>query len=718
MTGWAMQSLAMQPDTISINQDLNLTDFDQRLVFGVDPDKSKTIQAIQDSDSFFSAKYNREYLQGGNIWAKVVINHQSELPTDYILEVKGYKEVIVYVRVAGEEEYQTKRTGRYVPFPENELKKYNSRRNKVELNLKGQTTYELLIFYADPGIDKIQIGLKIAQKNRWQFFYSEIDKNKNLLLGVFFGITIILAFINLFYYFFLRELTYLAYFIYLLTLVMFEGSRYSLLDAILLSRIPVGSLIAENCVLLLSVIAYLVFLKKFISLESRFPGWNKIINAMIYILAMGIPLVVLVMGVLEYPRTAIELRNYTILITLPFIISFLFSIAKTGDKIDRVFVIGSFVLLLTGLTSILLDLFHPATLYPDIIFQTGTIIEILIFAIALSMKSRDGEIQQKETQLKLIDQLKENERLQLSINKELEVKVNERTKEIQAQNEELMTQQEELAGHRDMLESQNKIISESMEEMQLIRMQLEELVEQRTLELKNTNSELLQRNDQLEQYAYITAHNLRGPVARLKGLVHIFDKTVGVSSENKEVVQRIVNSVLEMDEVLTDMNAILELKNQHYGKTVQVDIKIVLEKVKKILQDNIHESNARINEKLECRYIFGNAPYIESIFYNLLSNAIKYREESRELIIDIVAFSNESDIVLQITDNGVGIDLDRFGSKIFGLYQRFHDHVAGKGLGLYLVKTQVEAMDGKITVDSMPGQGTTFTIVFPASVSQ
>jgi type IV secretory pathway VirB10-like protein len=142
-----------------------------------------------------------------------------------------------------------------------------------------------------------------------------------------------------------------------------------------------------------------------------------------------------------------------------------------------------------------------------------------------------------ESQAQLINQLKENERLQESINQSLEAEVLEQTTDIQMHNEELASQQEELAAQRDMLEDQNKVIAESMKELQKAKAGLEETVAKRSTGLKRANRELLQRNDQLEQYAFITAHNLRAPVARLKGLIFLFKRLGGKKPKNWEIFE-------------------------------------------------------------------------------------------------------------------------------------------------------------------------------------
>ena len=107
-----------------------------------------------------------------------------------------------------------------------------------------------------------------------------------------------------------------------------------------------------------------------------------------------------------------------------------------------------------------------------------------------------------------------------------------------------------------------------------------------------------------------------------------------------------------------------------------------------------------------------NKSYLESIFLNLLTNSIKYKSPDKQLKITITSKTINDKVILYFKDNGIGIDLDRNKHKIFGLYQRFHNHPDSKGLGLYLVKSQVETMGGTIEVSSKVGKGTTFTITF------
>jgi hypothetical protein len=106
-------------------------------------------------------------------------------------------------------------------------------------------------------------------------------------------------------------------------------------------------------------------------------------------------------------------------------------------------------------------------------------------------------------------------------------------------------------------------------------------------------------------------------------------------------------------------------------------------------------------------------PMVNSILYNLISNAIKYRSRDRNAVIKVSSVKEGSSVKISVTDNGLGLDIDKFKEKLFGLYKRFHSHVDGKGLGLFLVKLQTESLGGKVHIESVLGSGTTIDIFIP-----
>jgi signal transduction histidine kinase len=167
-----------------------------------------------------------------------------------------------------------------------------------------------------------------------------------------------------------------------------------------------------------------------------------------------------------------------------------------------------------------------------------------------------------------------------------------------------------------------------------------------------------------------------------------------------------------MDSVIRDLNTILDIK-KHNANYTEVNLEQLLQKVLKTLEKERSDTNTVITYDFsEEKTIFAVAPYVESILYNLLSNAIKYRHPDRPPRIILKTDVQEGYVCLSIQDNGLGIDLAQHQHNIFNLYKRFHLHVEGKGLGLYLVKTQIVAQGGRIEIDSTPGVGSTFYLYF------
>jgi signal transduction histidine kinase len=133
-----------------------------------------------------------------------------------------------------------------------------------------------------------------------------------------------------------------------------------------------------------------------------------------------------------------------------------------------------------------------------------------------------------------------------------------------------------------------------------------------------------------------------------------------------------------------------------------------------MLQDFLNKKETLIKGSFqEAESLVVVASYLESTLYHLMVNAMKFRHTDRQLEITIHSFYQGNFIGLSVKDNGIGIDLDLHKENLFGLFKQFHDHVDGRGLGLYLVKSQVQAQGGQVKVESAVGKGTTFTLLFP-----
>ncbi|MFV8336252.1 PAS domain-containing protein [Flavobacterium sp. RSP29] len=225
--------------------------------------------------------------------------------------------------------------------------------------------------------------------------------------------------------------------------------------------------------------------------------------------------------------------------------------------------------------------------------------------------------------------------------------------------------------------------------------------------------ELTQNNKDLKQFSYITSHNLRAPLSNLTGLLNLMEDIPIENQELKEILDGFNKSTHLLNDTINDLVKVIIIKDNPSIQKEAVLIKEIFENVFSQLnfQIELYKPIIKLNfEKVSILNI--NKAYIESILLNLLTNAIKYKSENRKLKITITTHEIDDTIVLLFKDNGIGIDLERNRDKIFGLYQRFHNYPDSKGLGLYLVKSQVETMGGTIEIESEVNKGTMFTLIF------
>lgn len=293
----------------------------------------------------------------------------------------------------------------------------------------------------------------------------------------------------------------------------------------------------------------------------------------------------------------------------------------------------------------------------------------------------------------------------------LERVVNERMSELEAQNEEMIAQSEELATQHETVLQQNQQLHEAQKIIEEQNIRLEEEVQHRTQELQNANEELIGHNNQLEQFAFIAAHNLRAPLTRILGLANLIQLSTLVA-DKEEAMKKLVSATKDLDQVIRDLNTILDIKRQT-GNLDEVNLPLALARVMKMLEKEREDTLTNVTSDFsEASTVYAVPPYVDSILYNLISNAIKYRDPNRLPEIALKTDLDNDYILLTVTDNGLGIDLSKHKQNMFNLYRRFHLHMEGKGLGLYLVRTQIIAMGGKIDVESEPEKGTRFLVYF------
>ncbi|TGJ99433.1 PAS domain S-box protein [Leptospira semungkisensis] len=238
----------------------------------------------------------------------------------------------------------------------------------------------------------------------------------------------------------------------------------------------------------------------------------------------------------------------------------------------------------------------------------------------------------------------------------------------------------------------------------------QEKLEETKRQLEVLTEQLSRKNAQLLNYAHITSHNLRAPTSNLISLVELIEESQS-EEEILSLVSKFKTSVNYLQETLNSLVEVLRIQEGNNRKIETVRFRTIVEKILKILEGQILETHADVRLDFsaleEWQY---DKIYMESILLNLISNSIKYRSPDRTPKIHIKSQILNGQAYLIVEDNGLGIDLKKYQNKLFGLHKTFHRHPDAKGVGLFLTKSQIESLNGKIYVESELDKGTRMII--------
>ena len=330
----------------------------------------------------------------------------------------------------------------------------------------------------------------------------------------------------------------------------------------------------------------------------------------------------------------------------------------------------------------------------------------LLVGSVISLKEITDEYEAKNTQL-IADLNTQNVDLE-KVNLEL----HELNKNIETQNEEIQAQREELIQSQEHLISANHEIERQNLKLEEQNGLLSKSLDEKSNDLLLTNQQLVSHNNELQQFSYTISHNLRGPVASMLGLINIHQHA-GTPEEAKQILSLLEQSTQSLETVIRDLNKIIDIRNDKFSIFEKISFSQEISLIKKTLNPFISTNDARIESNFQIDEIVSIKAYINSILYNLISNAIQYRSFDRSPVIRISSNILNDQVLLEVSDNGLGIDLNKFKGDMFKLYKRFHTHTQGKGLGLYLVKQQIEKLNGRVEIESKLNEGTTFKVFLP-----
>lgn len=232
------------------------------------------------------------------------------------------------------------------------------------------------------------------------------------------------------------------------------------------------------------------------------------------------------------------------------------------------------------------------------------------------------------------------------------------------------------------------------------------------MELAKSNSVINEQNKRLLNFSNIISHDLKSYSNNLASIIELFEEADSVS-EKQKMFDFLKGISKQFSSTLNHLHEIVKSQNQAKLNAELINLYDYIEKSKERLQLQISASKATVVNNVSPYITFSaNPAYLESILLNFLTNAIKYRREEVDPIIKLECIKDGDRIALSIADNGKGIDLEKYGKDLFGMYKTFHGNSDAQGIGLFIAKYQIETMGGQINVQSTVGIGTTFTIYF------
>lgn len=228
--------------------------------------------------------------------------------------------------------------------------------------------------------------------------------------------------------------------------------------------------------------------------------------------------------------------------------------------------------------------------------------------------------------------------------------------------------------------------------------------------LAESNMELIKINNDLDNFIYTASHDLKAPVINLEGLFTAFLSEIELSDDLEAIKSMIDASFSTFKSTIKDLTEITKVQKGSSSDDLEV-IKLseIIEEVKLGIKDQIEKNDAEIKISLTVEEVNFSRKNLRSIFYNFISNGIKYASSQRKPVVEISTTENEDYVIIIFSDNGLGISEEN-RAKMFSMFKRFHDHVEGTGIGLYIVKRIVDNAGGKIEVESELGQGSRFKV--------
>ena len=604
----------------------------------------------------------------------------------------------------------------------------------IPLYVVEEGDFQLIVRATNLKEESIDLDWRLQQYTAWSWAVFE----SNLKDAIFHTIVWVVILSNIMLFYLFSRKTYLYYSGYLATVSLYFLWNAGHIGNFILTQTPSFSYSLKT-LQNIAPIFYWLFLTHF---DSKKDFFGKRVKTFYTVVALNILVVALectwILFIERYPLLLSHLANLVSCASM-LLASVLFLCCNWKKNSQGMLVsAGVFIVALSYLLTLVY--FYMSESGYSIIFKIGFLGEVFLFTLSLIFQFRHVEREKISTQKNLIAELRKNKALQDQHNRELEQKVADRTREIELKNEEIVDQRNELLNNSSELHELNSELLTQAETIQATNERLhknEQILKRAYERLKETQKELKQKNEaiqkinkdqekiiasrnrgllqakkELDDFLYRTSHNLKGPVARIKGLQELLKIELKDNVYVEEYLDRLNKVIEKMEIVFEKLNAVSYI-NKAGTKEESCNLAEVVSNTVSNLADKIADRNAEVIEDTQAIDLNVSPKIIGIILKYLLENALQFKEKKRPLKIEVhVSEQENSFIKLIVKDNGSGIE-DKVIGKIFNMFYIGSLDSEGDGLGLYIVKKAVEKLHGFINVESKYREGTTIRILLP-----
>jgi two-component system, NtrC family, sensor kinase len=606
---------------------------------------------------------------------------------------------IEFYTILPDGKYLVEKAGENIPFKE---RKYNHQNFLFKLNIPRNETYTFLLKIKSGEEIQLPLSLGLPESIFESIFI------KDLIAGIYFGIVLVMIFYNLFIYFTVKDKSYLYYVIYIFFVGLVQASLQGYTYKYIWPDFPWLATQSAFIVPALSGFGAISFLRSFLQTKKFHPSLDK--GLFIFI---GVYIICIILSILDLYNVSFQILQVNSL-GISFYILFLgYKISKKGYRPAKFFLLA-WSLFLGG---VFIHVFKNVGILPYNTFtyyclQIGSSLEIMLLSFALADKINILKKEKEDSQAEALHVLQENERIIKQQNIILDIKVTERTQELQKSNQEL-----NVTLH-DLKETQSKLVD-------------------------------AEKMASLGQLTAGIAHEINNPInfvtssvkplkRDIDDILHLLDKFDKVSAETnlKDQLLEItaLKKKIDIDYVKEEINTLIKGIDEGATRTAEIvkglktfsrldesDVKIA--DVHEGINSTLTLLKNTISEKIEIIKKYGEIPEIEcypgklnQVFMNILNNSIHAISSGTNGhgIITITTLDEKSNIIIKIKDNGIGMP-EEVKNKIFEPFFTTKDVGQGVGLGLSIVYNIIETHHGEIKVASSPGQGTEFIISLPKS---